>query len=253
MRRLVVALFVSSLVLSMVVGAEQFKLDNLSLGEKNLKASDKASGELRWQSKTMNRKTQANGRPMIYIREDGAGLYGKDKNYKTWRSELYYYLEGNRAIPYQTNIVYKDKSGKIINTITKYIDAKNRKVVFRNNQEDREYPYYDDLIDKEFLGTAAANYDFAGKKDFLFHLFTNEPRIYPITLKYIGEETITQGGKEVRCYKVQMIPDLGALNIIGAFVPKTYFWYRTDAPHAFVRYEGLESGLGTPYIVIQEE
>jgi hypothetical protein len=129
-------------------------------------------------------------------------------------------------------------------------DVKNKKVLVRNDGKEKVFTLRDDMIGTEFIFLAVANYPFDEKRDFVFYLLTSEPTVYPMTLKYIGEETITSAaGKAVDCYKIQMIPDLGFLNVVGAFVPKTYFWYTKSAPRQFVRYEGLDGGLGDPYIV----
>jgi len=190
---------------------------------------------------------------MLYIAEDGSGIYGKDRKYKSWHSDAYYKFKNLVPLPYQTKLVYKDENGRLLQTIEKFYGQPGNKVVFRSNGKDQSFDMKDDLIDREILGAALANYPFAEKRDLLFHLLTNEPKIYPMTVKYIGMENLKLGEKTVACHKIQMIPDLGALNIFGAFVPKTYFWYKTDEPYDFIRYEGLESGLGTPYIVIEEQ
>ncbi len=84
-------------------------------------------------------------------------------------------------------------------------------------------------------------------------MLTDEPAFYNMTLVNKGVEPVDVGGKTIDCYKIQMIPDLGFLGIFAPFVPKTYFWYRVASPHDFIRYEGLESGLNTPYIVMQSQ
>lgn len=233
--------------------AETIDIKYLSKGVKNEKAFEKSSGKFLWQSAAKAERFTDKGKPMLYITENGSGIYGKDKRYKTWSSEAYYNFRGLVAVPYQTKLVYKDKSGSVLQTIEKIYDVEGKRAVCRIDGKDQGFTMNDDLIDKEVLGTALANYPFSEKRDLVFHLLTNEPKIYPMTIKYIGQEDLKLGDKTVACYKIQMIPDLGALNIFGAFVPKTYFWYTVDEPHDFMRYEGLESGMGTPYIVIEEQ
>ena len=97
------------------------------------------------------------------------------------------------------------------------------------------------------------SYPFDRKSDFIFPMLTNEPAYYSMTLVNKGIDTLTVNGATIECYKLQMIPDLGFLGIFAPFVPKTYFWYKAASPHEFVRYEGLESGLNTPYIVMQAQ
>ena len=119
------------------------------------------------------------------------------------------------------------------------------------NSDKKDFDFEDDLIDKEVLGTCMMNFPFGRKEDFEFHMMTNEPAHYKMTMINRGSKSVQVDGSAYDCYKLQMVPDLGFLGIFAPFVPKTYFWYRVDAPHDFVRYEGLESGLNTPYIVMQ--
>jgi len=237
-------------VLSVAGRAEVFKIKGWGTEPKKEAARDKASGQPLWSSEIKVEKFKQDGKTYLYITDVGSGIYGKDKTFKSWSSASYYQYVGTTAIPDQGKLVYKDKNGKVTQTIEKFYNPEKKTVVFRDNGKDTIYDYKQDLIDRELLGTAISNYPFDEKRDFVFRLLTNEPRIYPMTLKYIGEETLKVNNKDVVCYKVQMIPDLGVLNLLGAFVPKTYFW-ETKAEHEFIRYEGLESGLGTPYIVIE--
>jgi hypothetical protein len=48
-----------------------------------------------------------------------------------------------------------------------------------------------------------------------------------------------------------MIPHLGMLNVIRPFLQKTYFWFTVAAPNNWIRYQGLESGPGTPEVVME--
>ena len=48
-----------------------------------------------------------------------------------------------------------------------------------------------------------------------------------------------------------MVPNLGVLNLIRPFLAKTSFWYTVAAPHYWIRYQGPESGPGTPEVVLE--
>lgn len=250
MKKIFVFLLVSCFFAVSLSYAEVFEINYMRKGTETLKAREKSSGKDLWQSKILTQKMEHKGETYLYIKEEGAGIYGKDKKYKSWVSEAYYTFKEKRATPYQTKLVYRDGKGKIIHTVNKYYDLGKKKVICRVNGEEKVFKFKNDLIDKELLGTALQNYPFDEKRDVAFYLLTNEPTLYKITVKYRGQETIKVGKSMVKCHKLQMIPDLGLLNLLGAFVPKTYFWYKTTMPYSYVRYEGLESGLGTPYIVL---
>lgn len=224
--------------------AESFNVKNVIYGTTNLKAVDKSSGAPLWESVLKVEK----GKGFIYSEERGAGIWGQGRTYKTWDTKAYFKLEGTKLVPDQVEIVFKDKNGSVIQTIKKSYDRRNHAVYCAINGKTKTFDFDVDLIDKEEMGVCASNYDFDLKKDLVFHFLSNQPTRYKMTLKYLGTETI----RNILCYKLQLIPDLGALNMIGAFVPKTYFWMEAASPHDFVRYEGLESGLGTPYIVLEK-
>ncbi|MFC1511548.1 hypothetical protein ACFL5U_04125 [Candidatus Margulisiibacteriota bacterium] len=239
------------LLASSAAYATVFDMKYLAEGSSTLKTKDKSSDKHLWQSTITTKKIKYQGKDFLYAVDSGSGIWGKDKKPKTWRTESYALIQGNRIIPYSVKVVFKDKQGKVLRQLEKFYDLEKKKVFCDDNGKAKKYDFKDDLLDKEFMGVAQSNYPFAAKKDYIYHILTHEPTLYKITLKYRGKEVLRTQGKEIECHKIQMIPDLGALNIFGAFVPKTYFWYETKPPHEFVRYEGLESGLGTPYVVME--
>lgn len=216
-----------------------------------IKAADKSSGQLLWQSRTASKMIKnEKGEQYVLIEDNGSGIYGQDKKQKGWKTDAYIKVGPDSVAPYQVKQVIKNEAGKTIVELEKYYDAGAGKVFCKVNGRPREFAFHDDLIDREMFGLVLANYPL-DKKEIVLHLLTHEPTLYKITIRYLGNEKVNLAGREIDCYKLEMIPDLGALNLLGAFVPKTYFWYQLAAPHRFVRYEGLESGLGTPYIVME--
>jgi hypothetical protein len=244
-KRIILAAFLA-LVLPALAGAELFKINYIPFGAQKVTVRDKASGKALWESLT---RVEKSGQ-YIVVSEDGEGIYGQDKKFKRWHSAAFYRYEGDKATPYQASLTFRNAAGATLEAITKYYYLKEKKVVVATGSKQKEFSFLPDLIDKEEIAFAFINFPFAEKRDMELHLLTNEPTLYKIALKYLGIENVSLGGKNVSCYKLQMIPDLGLLNMLGAFVPKTYFWYKVEPPHEFVRYEGLESGLGTPYIVM---
>lgn len=251
MKKILSLLLFLLFVLVSLSAAKFFEIKTLPIGLQKVKTTEKSSGKALWQSKHRTQKVEYDGKPFLYIEEDGYGIYGKDKEHKTWHSESYFIFEDSKLVPYQIKQVFKNINGKTVETINKFYDAKTKKVTCNINGKIKEIEFKKDIVDKEDLSIYLRNYPFEEKKDHVFHLLTHEPTLYKITVKYRGLETLDIQGKKVKCHKVEIIPDLGLLNLLGAFVPKTYFWFTADERHDFVRYEGLESGLGTPYIVIE--
>ena len=231
--------------------AEVFQIKNLWTGINRLIAKDKESGVDLWQSQIKMQKVEDNGRPVLYILEEGTGFRGAEKEYSSWKHESYFQVQGTKLLPDQIKVVYKNEKGEIIARVEKSFDHENRKVICRVNGKKKEIEYKDDLVDRETLGIYLSNYPFGQKAEFSFHLLNHDPSLQKMIVTYQGEETVKTGEDRVQCYKLQMTPDLGALKFLAAFIPKIYFWYESKPPYNFVKYEGLESGLGSPRIILE--
>ena len=57
-----------------------------------------------------------------------------------------------------------------------------------------------------------------------------------------GKEKIKTPAGAFECYKIELVPQLGILNVVRPFAPKAYFWFTVSPPHFWVRYEGPEAG-----------
>ncbi len=232
-------------------GLAGVKVTRIDEGKKALTSTEKSSGKFLWKNTVNYSKIKdASGQAFVYVEEKGAGTYGKDHKELTWRTQAWIKNENNVLTPDQLVQTFFDQSGKKVSSLQKDYDAKSSQVICSMGDQTKTFKFYPDTLDKEMLAIVLADFPL-DQAQAEYHLITHEPAIYKITMKNLGTENLQVGNASVACYKLQMIPDLGALNILGAFVPKTYFWYTTAVPHEFVRYEGLESGLGTPYIVMQ--
>jgi hypothetical protein len=82
-------------------------------------------------------------------------------------------------------------------------------------------------------------------------VLTNEPKVYDVTFEWRGIEKVKTPAGEFECYKLEMVPHLGVLNIFRPFVSKTFLWFTVAEPHYWVRYAGPESGPNSRSIVIE--
>ena len=246
----IAALFFVLFFIAGICAGEQFKIDYFKDSVKRFEAKDASSGKLKWRAEAITRKTDRNGQTVIVYSEKGAGIYGNSGEYKYWTSDSLYLLNNKTLIPVGGRLVFKDKNGARAQTLEKKYDQQSKKVTVTVSGKVSQFDFAGDLLDKDILPIGVMNYPFDEKRDFVFNFLTNDPSVYRMTLKYLGIENVTIGAKTYECHKLQMIPDLGLANIIGAFVPKTYFWCTVSFPHTIMKYEGLESGLNTPYLDI---
>src|SRR5262249_36077191 len=84
------------------------------------------------------------------------------------------------------------------------------------------------------------------------HLLSNEPKLYPVKLVIRGKETVRTAPGSVESYKVDLVPELGFLNLFRSLAPKTFFWFTAAPPHSWVRFEGPENGPGTPEVIMEQ-
>jgi hypothetical protein len=231
---------------------EVFKVTYIPTSQIKINASNKDDGKYLWQSVGQVRTVEIEGKTMLLVNEKSKGIWN-NKDERTWNTESYYLYDGGKITPDHATLTFYDMNGNVVEKLTKTYSKKDGKVHCLKNNDKSDFDFDDDLIDKEILGTCMMNYPYDRDKDFEFHMMTNEPAHYKMTMVNKGKDTLKVNGKDVECYKLQMVPDLGMLGFVGAFVPKTYLWYKAAAPHDFVRYEGLESGLNTPYIVMEAQ
>lgn len=246
------ALAAVMIMIGNAVLAEGFVINDLMTGKRATVATEKSSGKKLWANSMEVRKISYQGKPFIYTEDKGQGILGKEGKHQSWIVRSFFRIDGKQLVPFQVKAEYKDKEGNVIRTLQKDYDDKAGRIICTENGRAKQYRYISGMVDKENLGLSMANFPLE-KKEFVFHLMTHEPTVYKMTGKNLGQEKLTVKGKEVLCNKIEMVPDLGMINMLGAFVPKTYFWMEAGTSHNFVRYEGLESGLGTPYIVIEDK
>lgn len=244
-------LFILIMVFSASAYADKFTIKAIPSSTKHIKAYNKDSGKFLWESMNYTETYEVNGKNFVKLVEKGSGLWGNDNEDRAWIATSVYKLDKGELTMQDMSLVFKDKKGNIVESLsTEYNERSGKVSTVSSKNGKKEFDHKDGMIDKYALGLCFMSYDYYRKNDFYFPMLTNEPAYYGMTLVNKGVDIQTVEGETISCFKVQMIPDLGMLGFVGAFIPKTYFWYSADPSHEFVRYEGLESGLNTPYIVM---
>ena len=109
----------------------------------------------------------------------------------------------------------------------------------------------DDTITVEGIGGVLRSLPFERKHSFQLHLFGNDDRLYDVNIDFRGREKVHTPIGDFDCYKVEMVPHLGFLDVVRKFLPKTHLWFTVAPPHFWVKYEGLENGISSPLIVME--
>lgn len=216
-----------------------------------IRSWEKNTGKERWQSTIEGRILKDQEACFVYFIEKGEEKGDAPEKSKTWFSSAYSIITDSTIVPYSVSVVVKNASGEAIEKIEKFYDLKDKVVICRTNGAYKQLKFTPNMLDKQNIAIGLMYFPFETSREETYHLYTHEPSIYELFVKNRGKERVEVGGRTVDCYKLEMVFNLGLLNVINVFIPKFYLWYDVAPPHFFVRYEGLESGIGTPYVVIE--
>ncbi len=214
------------------------------------------TGEERWRNEWTMEKTTLDNQPVLYFTETGEGVRSPFTEQVRWRIASWW-SDGGVLRPIRSETVYMDVMGRKLVTESRTFDWNRKEVRFERtdaktgkatSQTLRVSP---DTLAVDGLAGILRALDFTRKEPFDAHLLTNEPKLYDISLKVQGKEKIATTDGMLDCYKVELIPHLGLLNVFRFLYPASYFWMQVDSPHSWVRYQGLENGPGSPEIVIE--
>lgn len=206
-------------------------------------------GKVRWTS-TFREFTKGN---RWFFVEEGSGIRSPYDFETRWKVELEFAVGEFIRPEWIRNSIYRP-DGSIVAVETKSYDFEKRFVQVQRTDGkgktllDQTFSIPADTVGSEGLGVPFRSLPFESGEPFVFHLFTAEPRLYKITAKFLGKEIVRTPAGSFETYKVEMIPDLGVLGLLNAFVPKTYMWQMVKNPHTWVKYQGLEIGLNTPEV-----
>jgi hypothetical protein len=150
-----------------------------------------------------------------------------------------------------------DASGKAIVREIEVFDWKSRVARFERQdardgkKTEQTIPVPDDTISVEGIAGALRAVPLSKGNKVAAHLLSNEPKLYEVTLEVDRQETCKTARGPVECFRVEIVPHLGALDLFRFAFPKMYFWFSADPSHEWLRYEGPEAGRGTPEIVME--
>ena len=219
---------------------------------------DKKTSKLRSQLSGIFQQVTKN---TYLLKEKGQGNYGKFQNIK-WEIESKMELKNNLLCPLCTISNVKDMDGNNIFTFRKEYDYENNKITVRKTDaqaniiESVDFPLKNNTADFVTLVFSLKPFiQKADRKEILkFNLLSSEPRLYKVIARIEKEETIKISGRELETIKVKLTLDKGVLNVLLAkLIRPAFIWYEKDFPHAWLRYEGLESGKNSPYVIIETQ
>lgn len=214
------------------------------------------TGEILWRA---NRSVRNRGHETV-IFETGKGRYNGAKEPVFWTIEVHV-RRGDPGRFIHSTRVFTDSTGReLLRNVERHYDQGQRQVMIMVSEPGPERPRMYEWTVKHDLGVPETlsllvrhhlNRNFVS---FPLTLVTSEPASYRATAYYRGEEEVTVPAGTYRCSKVELKVHLGLWGWLGrVFLPKTYLWHNVEYPFNWVKYEGLEAGLGSPYVVMERE
>ncbi|MBI3989881.1 MAG: DUF3108 domain-containing protein [candidate division NC10 bacterium] len=236
--------------------ADPLKVPPMDAKERGAVVTSAKNGGVRWEAEWTMEQVTVNGQRLVRFTETGQGLYSPFREEVRWTLEAFWKTE-DAFSPLSFEKTVRDLNGRLLVKERKAFDFARGKVRFERQDSaagtstTKELAVPSDTLAVEGIGTALRSLPFEPPRPFRTHLLTNEPDLYEVTLEPRGRERVKTQAGEFECYKVELVPNLGLLSVFRVFVPKTYFWFTVAPPHFWVRYQGLESGLGTPHVVME--
>ena len=138
MKKTFIILVLISLFVAGQAYAEDIPIRNIWEGKTRLMAREKSTGIPLWQSEVQVQKIEDNDQPAFQIFEEGARFSDNESNYASWNYESYFELEGDRLLPHQVKVIFRDESPPEMNisvndiTLEKHLPAirENRVAIF---------------------------------------------------------------------------------------------------------------------------
>jgi len=220
----------------------------------------KKASALRAVNSFSTKRIYKDGEIFYKFTQKGSGDYDKYKDV-FWEVEAEIKEKEGFLYPAYTIHTIKDKKNNdIIVRYEKRYDYKKKRVYYlaANNEgkvlKKKVFPIkgktVDDFTMVYFLRSFISHLGEKGYRS--FYLLTSEPRLYKIDIKVIGKENIKLPIGEREAIKIRIVPNLGLLTgIAKALVPPTYLWFEKEVPHIWLKYEGLESGLGSALVILR--
>lgn len=255
MKKHIISILFIFFICANVSVAEPFKVPPILPNEHGTIVTEYVDGGTRWKADWKAQVFEENGVKKFKLVFDAKGLTSPFSMDTTWRTVAIWKAE-DEFVPLESENKIKDLNGNLIMIDEKKFNHKRGTAVFGredliiNSYKRTPYDITPDTLIVEGLVYALRTLPFGTNKVVKAKILSNEPELYSVEFHQRGIEKIETEDGEVSCYKVEIVPKLGVLGVFKVFFPKTYFWFSVDAPHKWVRYQGLENGIDTPEVIM---
>ena len=219
-------------------------------------AINKSNGEKLWKENyTLSTGLQGE-RKYLLINVKGKGKFAGSDTSTRWEVNSYYYIDPSVRPCYSKKQIYS-LAGMPLVTETFYYEPDSRKVYFNHENHltgqvrGKTLNWYNDMVDRYGYPLVLLSYPFAERREVKFHYISDDPKIYSFIFSYAGLEKVVVPAGSFPAHKIKLMVDLGLLNLMQGFLPNNYYYISDTDPKIFLKYDGLEAGLGTPAVEIK--
>ena len=213
-----------------------------------------AGGKQEWTVDWTMAPAKEKGRPAVRFTEAGRGRIHPYPAPVRWTLQAVW-LADKSFSPLRFEKTITHDNGRAVATERKVFDTEKKSIRFERKRgadaESKQIQAPSDTLTVEGIGGILRFLPFDNWRPFTVHLFTNEPQLYQVKVEMRGKERVKTPAGEFECYKIELVPQLGVLDVLRPFLPKTFFWFTVAAPHFWVRYQGTENGRGSPQVVME--
>jgi hypothetical protein len=218
-------------------------------------ARDARTQEELWRTRWVIERAN-NGRGMIYrVREDGAGRRGRPEP-TSWTVTMEVDLaQGGQAFSAVREI--RDSSDRPLETMRRALSYKAGTGTVTivdhatNAERSESFAVEETSIPVELLPVQLRALSDAPDRRMRFQLVTRDGKSVPMAARIVGQETIGTPAGDFAAYKTELAVT-GVRGVLGQLVlPAMYMWHRVDPPHAWLRYRGLDGGIGSREVVME--
>jgi hypothetical protein len=227
-----------------------------AMSEQGAAIATTKDGKTRWRNRWSMERTTLDGQPVLRFTERGDGIRSPFSQPVSWTIVSIWANDGALR-PLRSETRYTDSSGRDLRREIRSFDWTRNQLRFEQTdaagnrkEEVREVPASAMLADG--IAGVLRGLDFNQAKPFRAHLMASDLKAYEVSFEVRGRERIQTPQGSIEAYKVEVVPHLGVLDLVRFLYPKTYFWFRVEPPHTWIRYEGLEDGPGSVEIILSE-
>ena len=221
------------------------------------------STDVRWTASWVLERVEE-GPPAKYVVHDELRCrFGEDNREQTRVTESELIIDRGRLTMQHSSLTVRDRAGKVVLMLEKDFDYDKGEVRTRSySPEEREserdvFDMGDRLVDGKAIVSFLRGFPFPppgvaedADPELEFIFLDESPDTYSVLVTYEGIEDVETPAGRFSCHKLRLIPDLGILTFLGKMLaPDIYMWFAVESPHFWVKFLGLEGGLGTPSII----